>query len=133
MDKIEQKIKNANDLELPDGLHGRIIRAFMVRRYRFPLLIVLSAIVFNVGISGLRLHASISQNGAITAFSSFFGNFSMDYDFTSDFFGLVNDYLPVHSLAIFLVNLLLAGYIAKLYFDIVKYNGYGERSSKIVN
>ncbi len=131
-DKIEQKIKNINDLELPDGLHGRIIRAFIIRRYRLPLLIILAVIVFNVGVSGLRLHASILENGAITAFGSFFGNFSMDYDFISDFRGLVVDYIPLHSSVIFLVNLMLAGYVTKLYFDIVKYDGYIERSSKIV-
>lgn len=132
MDKIEQKIKNINDVEFPEGLHGRIVRSVVMRRYRWQLLAVLSVVVFNVGISGLRLHMSIYQNGAITAFGSFFGNFSMDYDYVSDFMGLVSDYVPLHSLSIFLVNLVLAGYIAKLYFDIVKYDGYVERSKKTI-
>ena len=103
-----------------------------MRRYRWPLLSVVTVLVFNVIVSGLRLHASISQNGAIQAFSSFFGNFDMNYDFVSDFLGLVSDYIPLHSLAIFLVNLVLMGYLSKLYFDIVKRDRYVERSSKII-
>lgn len=132
MDKIEQKIKNTNDVEFPEGLHGKIVRSVVMRRYRWQLLAVLSVVIFNVGISGVRLHASIYQSGAIPAFGSFFGSFSMDYDYVSDFMGLVSDYIPLHSLSIFLVNLVLAGYIAKLYFDIVKYDGYVERSKKII-
>jgi len=132
MDKIEQRIKNINDIEFPDGLHGRIVRSIAMRRYRWQLLAVLSVVIFNVGISGLRLHASISESGAIQAFGSFFVNFDMNYNFVSDFWGLVADYIPLHSLSIFLVNFALAGYIAKLYFDIVKYDGYVERSSKVI-
>ena len=132
MEKIEQKIRGVSDIEFPEGLHGRIIRSIIIRRYRWPLLSVLGVVVFNVIISGIRLHATIFGNGSIAAFGSFFSNFSMDYDFVSDFSGLVADYIPLHSLAIFLVNLALTGYIAKLYFDTVKYDGYVERSRKIV-
>ncbi len=132
MEKIEQKLKDINEVEFPEGLHGRIIRSIIIRRYRWPLLSVLSVVVFNVIISGVRLHTTIFGNGAIAAFGSFFKNFSMDYDFVSDFSGLVSDYIPLNSLSIFLVNLVLMGYIAKLYFDTVKYGKYAERSSKAI-
>ncbi len=132
MEKIEQKIKSINDIEFPEGLHGRIIRSIMVRRYRWPLFSALGVVVFNVIISGLRLQSSFAESGAPAAFNSFFRGFSTDYDFVSDFAGLINDYIPLHSLAIFLVNLVFIGYIAKLYFDTLKYDKYVERSSKIV-
>lgn len=130
MEKIEQKLKGINEIEFPGGLHGKIVRSVVMRSYRWQFLAVLSVVVFNIGISGLRLHASISQNGAIQAFGSFFKNFGMDYDFTSDFMKLIADYIPLHSFSIFLVNFIFAGYVAKLYFDVAKYDGHVERSNK---
>lgn len=131
MEKIEQKIRGINDIEFPEGLYGRIIRSIIIRRYRWPLFSVLGVVVFNVIVSGLRLQSSFAESGATTTFNSFFKGFSMDYNFIQDFSGLVADYIPLHSLAIFLVNLALTGYIAKLYFDTVKYDKYVERSSKL--
>lgn len=129
MDKIEQKIKSLNDIELPDGLHGRIVRSVIMRRYRSPFFVVSAAIILNVLISGWRINVRVFQNGAISAFGSFFSGFSMDYDFVSDFFRLVMDYIPLPSLFIFLINLALLGYVSKLFFDIVKYDRYVDGSS----
>lgn len=130
--KLEQKIKNIDELELPEGLHGKIIRSVMFRKYRWPLLVVLAVVFFNIGISAWRINAGVAESGAVAAFSSFFKGFDSSYDFVSDFIGLVNDYLPLPSLAIFLVNILLFTYIAKLYFDISKYSGYINRSVRKV-
>lgn len=131
MENLEQKIKNINELELPNGLHDRVVRSVMLRRYRFPLLSILAVVIFNVIVSGLRLHTVISENGAVEAFASLLGSFSFDYDFMSDFWVMVVDYVPLHSLMIFMANLILTGYLSKLYFDTRKYYGYVKRSNKI--
>lgn len=131
-DKLEQKIKNINDLELPEGLHGKIIRSVMLRRYRWPLLVAFAVVSFNIAISAWRVNAIVAENGALAAFGSFFKGFDASYNFVYDFLGIARDYLPLPSLSIFLANILLLGYMIKLYFDTIKYDGYVKRSNRII-
>lgn len=127
MDKIEQKIKNLEDAELPKGLHGKIMRKILFRHYRPTFFVISSVVVFNLAISAVRIHAKVVESGAAQAFSSFFANFDTNYNFVSDFMGLAGDYLPLYYIGLFFANSLLAIYIFKLYSTLRNYERY-ERS-----
>ncbi len=124
MNKLENEIKNLPEIELPAQLHGKIMRRVFVRRFHLVFAVIAAVVILNLGLAGWRIGTKITETEAISAFRIVIGGFEPGYDSISDLIEMTADYLPLFSVAAFLINLVLAFYLAVVYLDFHKYERF---------
>ena len=101
---LGQKIKEVSEIEFPSGLHGRIMRQLVFLKFRTPFLIVVTLLLLNLVLSGIRVWNQLLDAEAVTIFSILWDGIEWSFvglgQFARDLFELV----PVGQLGMLAIN-----------------------------
>lgn len=108
---VGQTIKELSEIEFPEGLHGRIMRRLLFLKFRTPFAIVVTLLMLNLSLSGVRVWEQVQATEALTIFSLLWENIEFTsagvMQFVADFYELA----PVGQVLLFGVNCLALMYI----------------------
>lgn len=108
---ISKKIQELEDVELPDGLHGRIVRQLLFLQFRTPFTIVVSLLIVNLLVSGWHIWVRVSENNAIEVLRIIIASFEFSSSYLSNVMQTVTDLFPISLIASFILNLALVTYV----------------------
>ncbi len=92
------------EVDVPDGLHGRIMRSLYLQQFKLPLVVINSILFLNLLISGVQLWST--NEGSFRAAMQTFGNAGPTGAFVPTL-AKAWSALPLESGAVFLANLAL--------------------------
>lgn len=113
MKDISDAIKELSEIEVPAGLHGKIMRRLLFLKFRTPFVVVVSLLLMNLAVSGVRMWQEWSDMEASALVSFLVSNLEFSARGILDFLVTVYDVTPVGWLTVFIMNLLLVIYVVQ--------------------
>ena len=108
---INEKIKNLNELEFPEGLHGKIMRKLAFLQFRTPFIVVVTLLLLNLLFSGWNIWLRLSDTDAISTFRLMLEGFEWNFSSISQLASAAGDLFPMGLMVSFTINILLFVYI----------------------
>lgn len=112
MDKFYDIIKNLKEVDLTEGLHGKIMFGVVFEKFKNRIMMVFSLMsLINLLISGFHIVAQFAENEFVGTVKALFDGFELNYDFISTFASTIFYYLPANSFLIFAVNIIFIWFL----------------------
>ena len=110
-----QAIKNLHSADLPQGLHGRIMKKIFFLKFRMPFFLVIALSIINLINSGWHLLNKVWEMQTFNIFSAMIQQFELNFDYGKSLLSTVLENTPVGLLAAFIVNLALVYYLINIF------------------
>ncbi len=110
--EISRAIKEMSEIELPPGLHGRIMRRLLFLKFRTPFIAVISLLIMNLAVSMVRVWELWESSEGTFVLSFSWQDFELSLGGLRDFFSALYDVTPVMWIGVVVLNLLLVAYVA---------------------
>lgn len=120
MDNISQTIQTLPAVSFPPGLHGKIMRQLFFLKFRVPFFVISTLLFCNIAISAYHAWLRMIDMEAFSIAAALWGGFEWSFDFFSESVRTFMEYFPIGWLFIVMINSLLLGYVAFLYFSFKK-------------
>ncbi|MEI6495010.1 MAG: hypothetical protein WCO03_03025 [bacterium] len=111
---IEQDIKNLDEYQLPEGLHGQIMRQLLFYRAFRPLVATLVIILVNTLLLGWSIYTKTEELQTVSIITAMSESFNLTYNFFVDFLTGALDALPVISIITLACNLIVGFYVTRI-------------------
>ena len=108
--EISRAIKEMSEIELPPGLHGKIMRRLLFLKFRTPFVIVVVLLLMNLAVSMERLFDLWENANATTILLFSFTTLEFSVAGIRDILVDVYEVMPVGSVCITALNLFLVAY-----------------------
>lgn len=103
------------ELEMPQGLHRKIMSRVLFLKLKTPFIAVFSILIFNLLVSGWRIFVKAGETEFASSLKAVFDGFELNYDFLSALVTTTLNDLPIGSTVVFLGNFILAIYALRFY------------------
>ena len=107
MKQIAQAFQELPLAPIPTLLHQRIMRRVLWRRFRWPLILILSGLAIIIIASGWRLWVHLVDGGVLAMIKESWTDIEFDQMYLTDFWQIIKDYFPVALSIVFLTDLVL--------------------------
>ncbi len=106
--------KTAMEKDFPKDLHDNIMRGAYTKWAKTFFLIPLILLAINLIFSGWYLWMKFIETDTASTLAMFFDGFEFNLDFFRELVATIFLYLPVEACLIFLLNLIVMGYVIRL-------------------
>lgn len=114
MSDIEHHLRALPNQEIPQGLHGKIMRRIIFIRLRKSAIIMLSFLTLNLIILAWHIWTTTIERETFSVISAMFEGFEMSVSFFKNFADTLLQTVPVVSLTVFIGNIVVMVYIIYL-------------------
>lgn len=125
MDSLEQHISQLADPDLPEGLHGRIMRRLTFARFHRAFWATVSVLSLNLAVSGWYLWKRLIETDALATIRFLLEDFSWSLAGTKEFLSIAREFFPVGLLVSFTLNAAIVIYVSFLFRSFKKLSRRG--------
>jgi len=116
-DILSEKISELPEVEFPAGLHTQIMGQVITLRFRRTFIAVLSVLFLNLIIAGSFFFIRLIDKDAFTFINFMAREFEISGGYFLQFLSVIRENVPIGLTAILFLNIILIGYILKVYFS----------------
>lgn len=113
LNEDEKSIK-IPEVDLPSGLHSRIMVSVVVMKFRKFIIAASAVLTGTLVLSGGYIWSELLEIDAVGIIKIMLRDFVLDSAYVADFFKVILSVFPTGLIAIFLLNLIVAGFAGYL-------------------
>lgn len=122
MDNIKKDIKNLDEYELPNGLHGQIMRRLLLYRAFRPLFATILVLAINTMLLSWNIYAKTAELQTLSIVSAMLDGFSLTWSFMNDFSQSLIEALPMIPIIALICNIIVGFYVIRILLILSKFN-----------
>lgn len=119
MDNLSKNFKALEEIDFPQGLHGKIIKKLIYKKLKTPFFTLFCLFLLNFVILGWRLWLHMEElNTSIVILSPIVGSFELSYEYFTDLSSAISQSIPLFTISATLINAVALVYIYRPYSSI---------------